>query len=270
MCRLVGWVSATPVTVREVLGDPAVERLLHLADIHCHGWGAAIVGDAGVEVRRSPERASVDPAFHDFVDSAATTAGLLHLRMGTPGYGRRDVENHPFTDVAWAFAHNGAVLPPDAVDALLPPSGGQRPLGTTDSERIFLALMHGLRGERLGPRDVADAFAVVIIDRAGRSGLHASSWNSLLLGPDGLFVINNHDRSWVAPDIKLWPDIYPPQVAWPPYFDLRVRERDGNHVVLSSGIVDDVDGWDLLPNGVVVHLGANSTEPLHDAGALSR
>jgi hypothetical protein len=50
-------------------------------------------------------------------------------------------------------------------------------------------------------------------------------------------------------DIALWPDELPAELAcWPPYFDLRIRRRGGASVVVSSGVVDDVAEWSLLPN----------------------
>lgn len=260
MCRLVGWCSATPLTAHEVLGDAALERLLHLSEVHCHGWGAAWQVEGRLVVRRSPAPAFGDPAFRDLLDNVSTTTAMVHIRMGTPGYGRRVVENHPFDDGAYAFAHNGAVLPPSDVDALLSPSSNRRPTGTTDSERIFLALLDELDGAPANGQRVAHAVAAVA-KRAGCAGLHASSLNSMLLGPDGLFIINHHDRSWMPRDLKLWPDVYPPQsVSWPPYFDLLMAERDGLRVVTSSGVVHDEAGWTLLPNDSVLELNGEAVE----------
>jgi predicted glutamine amidotransferase len=270
MCRLIGWVSATPVTLRQLLGDAAIDRLVHLSTVHCHGWGAAWWTDGSLRVRRSPTQAGADPGFLDLVDTLATTSGIVHLRLGTPGFGRDVTDNHPFADDAWALVHNGAVAPRDRVDALLAPGSARVPSGTTDSERWFLALrdeLDLLADDAARSAGVAAAVAEVV-SRARVNGMHASSWNSLLLGPDALHVINYHDRSWVPVDIQLWPEMYPDRaVCWPPYFDLRTREIGGASVVVSSGVVDelgdsegdsDVDtapGWTLLPNGSVLRLG---------------
>jgi predicted glutamine amidotransferase len=264
MCRLVGWVSSAPVTASEVLDEDAVARLSSLSEVHCHGWGAAYVERGRLRVRRSPLPAWQDDEFRWFLSSVRTTSAVLHLRMGTPGYGRRLLENHPFTDGEYAFAHNGAVLPPDRADALLAASTRRIAEGTTDSERIFLGLLDELDSQAVGASfasRVAGSIAVVV-DRAERAGLHASSWNSMLLGPEGLAVICEHDPSSVAKDVKLWPDVYPSRLAgWPPYFDLRVRDRgDGVRVVASSGIVDDVAEWELLANHSVLALTADEAE----------
>jgi predicted glutamine amidotransferase len=248
MCRLAGWVSSTPATLRGLLGDAAVDRLLRLSTVHCHGWGAAWHEGDSLRVHRSPVAAHADPGFADFVDGLAATHAIVHLRLGTPGYGRTVVDNHPFSDGTRALIHNGAVAPTGLVDALLP--AGARPEGSTDSERWFLAL--GAELDRGTP--IADAVPRVI-EHARAAGLHASSWNSLLLAADGVHVINHHDPSWVPVDVQLWPELYPPVTDdWPPYFALRVRATDQTTVVLSSGIVDDVADWTLLPNETVVPL----------------
>src|SRR5579875_497478 len=183
--------------------------------------------------------------------------------MGTPGYGRTVAENHPFSDGQWALSHNGAVAPTHLVDALLP--DGVAPWGTTDSERWFLAL----RARLSSGSSVRDAVGSVVA-HASEVGLHASSWNSLLLGPDALHVVNHHDRSWIPVDVKVWPDIYPEDeaVSWPPYFDLSMRAVDGCVTVVSSGIVEEPDGWTLLPNESVVTVSPDGGVSLAGIGSV--
>jgi glutamine amidotransferase len=256
MCRLAGWVSPTPVTLRTVLGDAAVDRLVQLSTVHAHGWGAAWHDGDTLRTHRSTVAAHADADFADFVDSLAATDAIVHLRLGTPGYGRGVAESHPFTDGTRALIHNGAVAPTTLVDALLPP--GAHAEGSTDSERWFLAL----RAELESGAAVADAVPRVVA-RAAAAGLHASSWNSLLLAPDALHVVSHHDVSWVPVDMQVWPELYPPVTTdWPPYFDLRSRTDNGVTAVLSSGIVDDTDGWALLPNETVVTLARAGAHPV--------
>lgn len=247
MCRLVGWVSREPLTLREVLGDDAVSRLLALATVHRDGWGAAWHSpDGALQVTRSPVAAYEDASFASLVDSLRVRAAAVHLRLGTPGFGHTVAENHPFTDGTWALLHNGAIAPRELIDALLPP--GVTAAGSTDSERWFLAL----RSRLADGVPVADA-AGEVIQAASAARLHASSWNSLLLGPAALHVINHHDLAWVPHDVQLWPELYHDRaVQWPPYFDLRMRQAGGVTTVLSSGIVDDTTGWTLLPNETVL------------------
>jgi predicted glutamine amidotransferase len=194
--------------------------------------------------------AADDPGFVELIDTLAARSAIVHLRMGTPGYGRGVGDNHPFTDGTWAMIHNGAVAPSAEVGKLLAPNSARAPQGSTDSERWFLAL----RDELDRGLSVHEAVAAVV-DRVRGVGLHASSWNSMLLGPDALHVISHHDPALLPVDVKLWPDLYPETlVCWPPYFDLRVRRRDGVSVAISSGIVDDTTDWTLLPNKSVLRL----------------
>jgi predicted glutamine amidotransferase len=260
MCRLVGWVSPEPVTLRDVIGETAVERLLRLSTVHRHGWGAAWhegAGRADLHVRRAAAPAAEDRNFRELVDTVAATSAVVHLRMGTPGYGRTTVDTHPFADADWALIHNGAVAPPDLVDRLLAANSARRPEGSTDSERWFLAL----RDEIDRGRSVPDAVTAVL-DRAHSAGLHGSSWNSMLLGPSAMHVVVHHDHALLPVDIQLWPDAYPEEiVCWPPYFDLRLQQNDAFTTVASSGIVEDTTGWALLPNMSVLRLGFDTAEP---------
>jgi len=253
---MVGWVSPVPVTARALLGDAAIERLLALSTVHRHGWGVAWRADRGVSVERGTLPAGEDDAFARVVDELAVTSAMLHLRLGTPGYGRQLADTHPFTDGTWAMIHNGAVAPVSGVDRLLASKSTRHPRGSTDSERWFLALRDEIDS---GP-SVPDAVAAVI-EHAYSVGLHASSWNSMLLGPDALHVVNHHDHALLPVDIELWPDLYPKElVCWPPYFDLRLRQRAGVSVAVSSGIVDDVTDWTLLPNRSVLRLPFDGAE----------
>jgi hypothetical protein len=207
-------------------------------------------GTDGLHTHRAVSTARDDGDFLHYVDELAVTSAVLHIRLGTPGYGRTLSEAHPFSDGTWALIHNGAVAPVTSVDSLLGTDTSRRPLGTTDSERWFLAL----RDEIDRGRSVADAVTAVI-ERAYAAGLQSSSWNSMLLGPDGLYMVNDHDHALLPADIALWPDECPEElVCWPPYFDLRIQRRQGASIVASSGIVDDVADWTLLPNRSVSQL----------------
>jgi predicted glutamine amidotransferase len=244
MCRMVGWVSAGPVTARALLGDAAIERLRSLSAVHCHGWGAAWRDENGLHVYRATVPAAEDRDFGRIVDELAVTSAVLHIRMGTPGFGRETVDTHPFADGDWALIHNGAIHPTTDVDHLLAADSSRRPVGTTDSERWFLALRDETERGRSFPEAVA-----AVIERANSAGLQSSSWNSVLLGPDALHLVNHHDHALLPGDIALWPDEVPTEIiCWPPYFDLRIRRRERVSVVISSGIIDDVADWTLLPN----------------------
>jgi predicted glutamine amidotransferase len=247
MCRLVGWVSHTPVTLEDVLGSAAVARLAHLSQVHADGWGAGWYDEHGVlTVTRSDIAARTDERFAAFAHGVASTAAIVHLRMGTPGFGHGTLNNHPFTDGRWAFAHNGAIGPGERIDLLLDDTG-PRPAGQTDSERYFLALRANMT---LSVPSAVDH----VITRMTDVGLSASSLNAMLLGPDTLHVISSHDAAWQAP-FPVWPaDELAAGVVAPPYFPLSYREKDDTIVAVSSGIVSNLDGWAAMPNDVVLEI----------------
>lgn len=255
MCRLVGWVARTPMTLQDVLGRTAVERFTHLSCVHSDGWGAAWHDEHGdLVVTRSSLAARDDPGFDGFAQRLASTSAFVHLRLGTPGCGHGPLNTHPFADGSWALAHNGAFAPGERIDRLLG-DGVRRPVGETDSERYFLALRAGMA------RDGASVPAAVdqVLDRMARVGLTASSLNAMLLGPDALHVISSHDAEWQATTIPVWPaDELASGAVLPPYFPMIHTETERAVVAASSGIVSNQDGWAPIPNHAVLRIETGS------------
>lgn len=258
MCRLLGWSSDRPVTVAELLGDLALERLQELATVHAHGYGMAwyAEGDAELHAHRSALAAGEDGDFKRFVHETPTRRGLLHLRLATPGLGLDVVDTHPFVAGEMAFAHNGAIFPHDRVDLLLPP-GAPQPAGTTDSERYFARLRSNI-GRKQGGAAVARA-AGRVLSRMRWHGMSASSLNALLLTRHELHLISLHDPEAEPADVQVWPADY---TTHPPYLDLSLLERDGLSVVASSGILREETG--------VTRVDAASVVSLNDHGGVAR
>src|SRR5919199_979050 len=71
-------------------------------------------------------------------------------------------KTHPFTDGRMAFAHNGAIRPASALDALVAPELRADREGTTDSERYFLAVAD--RARRMEPADALAQTTAAIAD----------------------------------------------------------------------------------------------------------
>lgn len=268
MCRLVAWVSRTPRTLSQVLGETGLARLQHLSTVHADGWGAAWHdADGTLVTQHSSASAGTDESFYAFADGLATTAALVHLRLGTPGYGHGPRSTHPFVDGPYAFGHNGAILPTASVDAILAGST-RRPRGPTDSERYFLAVRDGM--ERHGGS--VSAAVQDVAARIAAAGLDASSLNAVLLGPDAVHVISRHDASWRGGDIPVWPaDLLP---SAPAYFPMSWRADPSSVTAVSSGIVDAADGWHDLANDAVLHIDtetlATTVETLMADGAPAR
>lgn len=111
---------------------------------HVDGWGIAFFDGKGCRVFQDDQPASVSP-LADYVRQHPIKSNVVvaHVRKATQG----DVQSancHPFQREwwgrTWVFAHNGDLRDIES------PSGCQDiPVGTTDSERAFCALMHRLR-----------------------------------------------------------------------------------------------------------------------------
>ncbi len=264
MCRLVGWTSDRPVSLSEVLGELALERLVQLSSFHADGWGIAWREGEAPHVRRSTRSAREDDDFAAMSQEVRATTAIVHLRWATPGFGLGLVNTHPFVVGDEAMAHNGAVAPRDRLGALLTDGAPHSPAGTTDSEHFF----HGVLGEL--PASGGDLITAVerTSSRGAKAGLSAASLNAMFLRPDGLHVMNWHDPASV-PEAAARSNAADP--TNPPYFDLRHRAVPGLDVVVSSGFVPDAFNWELLPPASITHLPAPGhavVRPLHPERAL--
>jgi predicted glutamine amidotransferase len=247
MCRLLGWVSREPATAREVLGDEAVAAFVRLARYHADGWGAALDGPDGPTVERSTLRADTDPAFAAVLTTRATRAGLVHTRWATPGLPIELRNTHPFTYSGNVFMHNGAIYPVNQLDSVVPEPWSSRLQGTTDSEKYFLAIMAELEQ----PGTDLPAAITRVVGRLTRD-FRPSSLNALLETPSAVYAINDHD-----PDAA--PSSSPPtagesaSVDHATHFNLHHHITNDAVIVASSGFVPaDADGWELLPNHMVL------------------
>lgn len=258
MCRLLGWSSDHPVTVAEVLGAPALDRLRELAAVHAHGCGMAwyAEGDDRLHAHRSTLAAGDDGDFRRFVHETPTRRGLLHLRLATPGLGLEVTDTHPFVAGRTAFAHNGAIFPQERIDLLLP-TGAAEPQGSTDSERYFARLRDNI-GHKQGGAAVARA-AGRVLSRMRWHGMSASSLNAVLLTPRELHLISLHDPEAEPGDVQVWPA---DDTTHPPYLDLSLLQRDGLSVVASSGILREEVG--------ATRVDAASVVTLNDRGGVAR
>jgi predicted glutamine amidotransferase len=226
MCRMLASVSRTPVTLDEVLGDRRQE-FLGLARKHGDGWGHAWSSGGALQLRRDPGSALTSPELAALAADQPALAAITHLRWATLGLGVGPENTHPFTDGTVAFAHNGSVGPPAALDALVAPELAGERRGTTDSERYFLALRSRLRHEEPGTALVRTVEAVV------QTGAAVNSLNALLLTPTHLYAVCSYD---------------PASDADPQYYPL-LHRRVGDRVVVTSTGWTDSTGWSTLGNG---------------------
>lgn len=241
MCRLLGWLSRTPVSARDVLGDDGLAAFRRLSRLHADGWGRAADDGFGPVLDRSTTRADDDPEFVRAMEQP-TRAAVVHLRWATPGLPVQLRNTHPFLHGGRAFAHNGAIYPVDRVVDVLTAPWRDRLQGTTDSERYFLAVLAELE---VPGTDVPTAYARVTARLAQQ--FRPSSLNSLLLAPEALYAVSCYDPAAAPPA---------PEAAYveqSTYFDLRYRATPDFVVVASSGFLPpEAPDWQRLPNGSVL------------------
>lgn len=278
MCRLAAWASRTPTTLESVLGPDGIDRLSHLSTVHSHGWGASWVDPAGVQqIQRSDRAAHTDPDFTRFARETEGLAAIVHLRLGTPGYGSGLTNVHPFTDdghafahshVSCAFAHNGAIHPAAQIDLLLSPDSHRTPTSQTDSERYFLSVRDEMDVNGGSAAEAMDS----VLERMHEVGLTSSSLNSVMLDPTTLRVISCHDPEAPMGSITVWP--VADDVVWPSYFPLDYQQGPELCAAVSSGIVrpTPAGSWQVMSNDVVWSIGVtgltSSWAPISRRGLL--
>jgi predicted glutamine amidotransferase len=239
MCRLLGWATRVPTTLQDLLGADDLAAFTELSTKHGDGWGAARAGRRRVAVRKRPDAARTSHEFARWATRRPADMGLVHLRWATLGLGIGTDNTHPFTDGRLAFAHNGSIRPPAALDELLSQRSRGRRRGTTDSERYFLAVAQHIRDgatPEQALRTTADAIA---------SSLSFTSLNCLLLTPENLYAFCRFDAAgqWEDDD--------------PEYYNLRYRVTPNAVVVSSSGWGRD---WQELANGDLLVVRRRSLE----------
>jgi predicted glutamine amidotransferase len=227
MCRLLGFVSHQPVTLRELLGADELTEFTELSRKHADGWGFAWARDDGVEVTKAADAAYESALFAKVATEQRAELGLLHLRWATLGLELAPENTHPFADGRIAFHHNGSVKPPQALDALIPAQFAALRKGTTDSERYFLALLAA--ASEADPATALERTALRICAEC-----EFSSLNAMTITPDQLQVINLFDP--LAEGLEAEPD----------YYRIGYRVEAGSVLVTSSGWGS---GWSYLENG---------------------
>ena len=230
MCRLLGTVSRTPVTLDQVLGDER-DAFLALAAQHGDGWGHAWMGTDRLEVRKRADSALVSRELAVLAAGQAAEAALTHLRWATLGLSVRSANTHPFTSHGVAFAHNGSISPPGALEELVAPQLKPHRQGDTDSERYFLAVLSRL-AEGATP---TEALATTVADIVA-SGATVHSLNCMLLTPEALLAVCCYD---------------PGSYEDPEYYPL-LHRRTGETVVVASTGWTESAGWSTLDNGQMI------------------
>ncbi len=154
---------------------------------HADGWGIAFYEDTGCRVFLDSLPACTSP-LAQWVQNYPIKSRIVmaHIRKATQG--AAGLANcHPFQREwqrkAWTFSHNGNLVGFDpALD------GTYRPVGETDSELAFCALLQGLR-QRFPTDTMPDAIALAqAIHDIATEIAHFGNFNFLLTQGDLLFA----------------------------------------------------------------------------------
>ena len=227
MCRLLGFVSTEEKSLVEAAGKEFTE-FAALSSRHGDGWGIATCNaqehvDLLVEPTRAKDSKAFDKASHELRSNGA----LLHLRWATGGLAINEGNTHPFAYRDYSFTHNGALIPPDALDAFIEPKYAVLRRGQTDSESYFYLIITEI--EKFGVEGgILSAINII------RKNCVYSSINGMFLTPTEFFVINEHNDERI------------PHGELPGYYDLFYRTDGAEVLVASSGWTQT--GWQELPN----------------------
>lgn len=242
MCRLLGVVSANPISIAGAVGDGVLKDFVALTKVHGDGWGVAGVDNVGdaPHVRVSAGSALDDPEFDAATHDLRSKAAMVHLRWATNGLAVESQNSHPFIADGLAMAHNGSIKPIALLDDLLEPAVAGSLRGTTDSERYFAVI----RQHRRSAPNLAEAVRRAVVQL--RQLYPDASLNALVLGEDQLIVVHAHAKSRLLDeDIEEISATDLPAEHLEDYFALRIaRPADGVVVVGSTGFGDL--GWEPL------------------------
>jgi predicted glutamine amidotransferase len=243
MCRLLGVVSATPITVSEAVGAHVLKDFVALTRIHGDGWGAARIDGVGQHPYAEVSAGSAfdDPAFTAATQDQRSVASMVHLRWATNGLAVQPQNSHPFVADRMAMAHNGSIKPMGPLEQLLDPDVAASLGGTTDSERYFAVI----RQHRRDAPNLAEAVRRAVAQL--RQLYPACSLNALVLGEDQLIAVHAHARTALpAEDIEELSAADLPAEHVEDYFALRFARPNDHTLVVGSTGFGDLD-WQPLP-----------------------
>jgi predicted glutamine amidotransferase len=234
MCRLLGFVAHEPVTITSVL-DHVLSGIIDISHVHCDGWGMAWY-DRGLQHAKAPEAAYASEQYASLVQNVRTDILLSHVRRATPGYELCMENTHPFTYEQMAFAHNGSIVPKEAIEAFIAPHLLPYVTGTTDSERHFFALFSAL--EHASPIEAIQKHLQTL-----HQNMQSNSLNFLFMTQDALYAVCDYDPD--GPMVQNQAD----------YFHLQYHIAPDAVIIGSTGLnVNLYDGWKTLENGQLLRI----------------
>lgn len=182
MCQLLGFTANKVYDIRRLL-----RAFFEDSVQHPHGWGAALLNTVGeFDLIKEPAAAYCSEKLTDLCSSPIfTNLAIAHIRFMTRGI-QELVNTHPFIRRArktnWVLAHNGTVEYPFYFA-----SSKNKPLGTTDSEKILCFISEELKNSKAKDSQVIEN-SLSLLSKFGKL-------NILLSDSKYLYVFTNRVRT---------------------------------------------------------------------------
>jgi predicted glutamine amidotransferase len=188
------------------------EKFVALSAEHKDGWGIGYEGEVIKDVNPAKESELLTQTGK----SLETEGALFHLRLASKGITINIDNNHPFTHGSTTFMHNGTIHPSDAAEEFISDKYKALITGTTDSERLFYALLSQV--DELGLVEGVRNIVNLVRSKADYSAL-----NIMVQTPDTLIAVcefnDSNQSEWSGPD----------------HYELRFIQRDGDFLIASTG-----------------------------------
>ena len=211
MCRLLAFTSLERRTFYDVVGSD-FEKFVALSAEHKDGWGIGYEGEVIKDINPAKESELLTQTGK----SLETEGALFHLRLASKGITINIDNNHPFTYGTTTFMHNGTIRPSDAAEEFISDKYKALITGTTDSERLFYALLSQV--DELGLVEGVRNIVNLVRSKADYSAL-----NIMVQTPDTLIAVcefnDSNQSEWSGPD----------------HYELRFIQRDGDFLIASTG-----------------------------------
>ena len=198
MCQLLGMNCAQPTDVTFSFTGFAARG--GVTDHHADGWGIAFFEDKACRLFIDHQSSASSP-LADLVKKFPIKSKntIAHIRKATQG-GILLENCHPFMRELWGrhwiFAHNG-----DLENYWPSLSGVYQPVGTTDSERAFCALLQGLRSRVPGAQPALEELFAALAELTADLTNHGVS-NFLMSNGQALFAYCSTHLHYI---IRRWP-----------------------------------------------------------------
>lgn len=257
MCELFAMSSSHPATVTYSMREFA--RHGGLTSDHVDGWGVAYAEDRDVRVFRDTDAAAESP-YLQLVSALKVRSNTVisHIRKATQG-GIALRNTQPFARELGGrvhlFAHNGDLRGIDGQPEVQ--LGRYLPIGETDSEHAFCALLHRLSFLWTEPKEIPEIAQRLRVVADFASGIRPLGPANFIYTDGDAIFLHGHERKTSGDGVIRPPGLHllcrscevtPGPIEIP---GLAIASETQN-VVLAASVPLTGEGWTPLAEGEVV------------------